>query len=256
MSPGPKELYTKKYGQVLLRNPKVARFEVEALKLPSGSRILEIGPGPGTLTSILLEKGYIVEAIEPDHRFYEELLGKLSQYLDAGTLTLTKASFLDIAGLKCDGIIGNVPYHISSEIIFHLGNFEFKKAVLMLQREFCNRLISQVGSKDYSRLSVNAQLRFRIKVIAKVSRNSFSPVPEVDSSVIEIIPRCEYEEDVIRKADAVFRKLFSNRRKKLSSSLRNITGELGNKRVNELSPEKLLEIALQEITGQSRSLLP
>ena len=249
MSPGPKGLYTKKYGQVLLRNPKVARFEVEALKLPSGSRILEIGSGPGTLTSLLLEKGYKVDAIEPDHRFYEELIGKFSQFLDSGALTLKKANILDLKELQCDGIIGNVPYHISSEILFHLGNFEFKRAVLMLQREFCSRLVSQVGSKDYSRLSVNAQLRFRIKVIAKVSRNSFSPVPEVDSSVIEIIPRGEFSEDEIRKADAVFRILFSNRRKKLSSSLRKIEGEIGNKRVNELSPEKLLEIALQEITG-------
>ncbi len=249
MSPRPGELYTKKYGQVLLRNPKVARFEVEALKLPPGSRIMEIGPGPGTLTAILLEKGYNVEAIEPDHRFYEELLGKFNQSVESGALRLAKGSFLDLRGNQFDGIIGNVPYHISSEILFHLGNFQFKRAILMLQREFCNRLVSPVGSKDYSRLSVNAQLRFRIKVIAKVSRNSFSPVPEVDSSVIEIMPRGEYLEVDIRKADLVLRKLFSNRRKKLSSSLSGLPEDLCNKRVNELSPEKLMEIACKEIMG-------
>ncbi len=249
MSPGQKGLYTKKYGQVLLRNPKVANFEVEALKLPPGSRILEIGPGRGFLTGMLLERGYVVSAIEPDHRFVEELLGTFGAQVRSGSLTITKASFLDTPGQEYDGIIGNVPYHISSQIIFHIGRFTFKRAILMLQREFCSRLVAQAGTEDYSRLSVNAQLRFRITIIAKVSRNSFNPVPDVDSSVLEIIPRNQYEEEAIQKADEVFRLLFSNRRKKLSSSLKGLPEEIGNKRVNELSPEKLLELALNEITG-------
>lgn len=249
MSPGSKGLYTKKYGQVLLRNPKVANFEVEALKLPAGSKVLEIGPGSGILTDLLLNKGYKVNAVEPDHRFAEELLGTFSQQVDSGALKVTKASFLDITGQDYDGIIGNVPYHISSQIVFHLGNFTFRRAILMLQREFCNRMVATTSSEDYSRLSVNAQLRFRLKIIARVSRNSFDPVPEVDSSVIEIIPRGDYKEPDILKADAVFRTLFSNRRKKLSSSLRWLPDEIGNKRVSELSPEKLMEIALKEITG-------
>ena len=249
MNPGPKGLYTKKYGQVLLRNPKVANFEVEALKLPAGSRILEIGPGRGFLTGLLLEKGYTVSAVEPDHRFAEELKGTFREKVESGGLTINKASFLEIQGQNYDGIIGNVPYHISSQIIFHLGKFTFKRAILMLQREFCNRLVAKTGTDDYSRLSVNAQLRFRITIIAKVSRNSFNPVPEVDSAVIEVIPLNQYKEMDIQRADEVFRILFSNRRKKLSSSLSRISEEIGNKRVNELSPEKLLEIALKEITG-------
>lgn len=249
MSTGSRGLYTKKYGQVLLRNQKVANFEVESLKLPPGSRILEIGPGRGVLTAFLLEKGYKVHAIEPDHRFAEELLGTFSEFVESGYLTVKKANFLDISGEEYDGIIGNVPYHISSQILFHLGNFRFRRAVLMLQREFCNRLVASTGTEEYSRLTVNAQLRFRIRIIAKVSRNSFSPVPDVDSSVIEIIPREDYEESKIRKADEIFRVLFSNRRKKLSSSLRKIPVEFADKRVNELSPEKLMEIAMKEITN-------
>ncbi len=248
MSAGSRGLYTKKYGQVLLRNQKVANFEVESLKFPQGAKILEIGPGRGALTSLLLNKGYVVNAIESDHRFAEELIGTFAEYVQSGALTITKANFLDIPGEEYDGIIGNVPYHISSQIIFHLGEFKFKRAVLMLQREFCNRLVARIGSDDYSRLSVNAQLRFRIKIIAKVSRNSFSPVPDVDSAVIEIIPREEFEEEQISKADKIFRILFSNRRKKLSTSLKHVSEEIGNKRVNELSPEKLMEIALNEIS--------
>ena len=249
MSPGQKGLYTKKYGQVLLRNPKVANFEVEALKLPAGSSILEIGPGRGALTALLLEKGYRVDAIEPDHRFAEELMGTFGAQAESGSLRVTKASFLDIPGQEYDGIIGNVPYHISSQVIFHIGKFTFKRAILMLQREFCNRLVAQSGTEDYSRLSVNAQLRFRVKIIAKVSRNSFNPVPDVDSAVIEIIPRNQFPEAEIQKADEVFRLLFSNRRKKLSTSLKGLSEEIGNKRVNELSPENLLELALNKITG-------
>lgn len=249
MSPGSRGLYTKKYGQVLLRNPRVANFEVEALKLPPGSKVLEIGPGKGFLTGILLAKGFLVEAIEPDHRFAEELSAIFSQYVQSGALTIKKASFLEISGGDYDGIIGNVPYHISSQIVFHLGNFTFRRAILMLQREFCVRLAAGKGSADYSRLSVNAQLRFHVRIIARVSRNSFSPVPDVDSAVVELMPRGAYSEDQVLKADGVFRVLFSNRRKKLSSSIRGLPEEIGNKRVSDLSPEELMEIASLKRSG-------
>lgn len=243
-----KGLYTRKYGQVLLKNLKVAHFEVSALGLNDGSSVLEIGPGPGTLTEILLDAGYRVTAVESDHRFFDDLSARYREKIEDGQLILVKADFLDMDGGTYDGIIGNVPYHISSSIIFKLSSFKFRKAILMFQREFCQRLVAKVGTKEYSRLSVNAQLRFEMKIIAKVSRNSFSPVPEVDSSVVEIVPRSVHDEKSLLRADDIFRKLFSSKRKKLSTVLKGLDSEYGEKRVGEISPEDLLKIVGEYLT--------
>lgn len=249
--PEPSRLYSKKYGQVLLKNKKVANFEVTALDLPEGSTVLEIGPGPGTITEFLLQSGFRVTAIEADHRFADQLADRFSSHMDDGTLRIIKGDFLKESPEEYDGIIGNVPYQISSEIIFKLGKYKFRKAVLMFQREFCQRLVANEGNKDYSRLSVNAQLRFRVRIIAKVSRNSFLPVPEVDSAVVELIPRLEFSEEQIVAADKIFRKLFSSRRKKISTILKKIEEKYANKRVGEISPEDLLEMATNYLTGPS-----
>ncbi len=247
--PGPDGLYSRKYGQVLLKNRKVASFEASSLNLPEGSSVLEIGPGPGIITEYLLEAGFTVTAVEADHRFAEDLAYTFSSYVDEGKLTIVKEDFLKFEPGTFDGVVGNVPYQISSEIIFRLSLFSFSKAVLMFQREFCKRLVAKPNSKDYSRLSVNAQLRYRIKIIANVSRNSFHPVPEVDSSVVELIPRNEFEEAQIIAADDVFKRLFSSRRKKIATVLKGIESEYGEKRVGELSPEELLRMATSYLTG-------
>lgn len=248
MNPRGKELFTRKYGQVLLKNLKVAHFEVSALGLPEGSSILEIGPGPGTLTEILLDEGYEVTAVEPDHRFFEDLSSRFSVELETGRLKLIKGDFLELEGNTYDGIIGNVPYHISSAIIFRLSLYRFRKAILMFQKEFCRRLVAVPGTKDYSRLSVNAQLRFEIRIIAQVSRNSFFPVPEVDSSVVQLVPRLVHDEESMLKADGVFRSLFSARRKKISTILKGIDSDYGEKRVGEISPDVLLKMVSEYLT--------
>lgn len=239
-----RRLYSRKYGQVLLKNPRVARFEVSALGLDPGARILEIGAGPGTITSLLLESGYEVTAIEPDHRFVEDLTERFRNEIRRGVLKVIKQNFLEMEPTSYDGIIGNVPYQISSEVVFRLGKYQFSRAILMLQREFCRRMVASPGSKEYSRLSVNSQLRFDVRIIANVSRRSFSPVPEVDSSVIEMIPRHIYDEEQISNADNLFRLLFANRRKKISSVIRGIEEKIGEKRVGELSPEELMKLAV------------
>lgn len=248
--PGPQGLYSRKYGQVILKNRKVAGFEVSALGLHEGASVLEIGPGPGIVTDFLLQAGFIVTAVEADHRFAEDLAFKYSDYVDEGKLTIVKEDFLKFVPNSFDGVVGNVPYQISSEIIFRLGHHSFSKAVLMFQREFCQRLVAHPNSKNYSRLSVNAQLRYRIRIIANVSRNSFYPVPEVDSSVVELIPRNEFDEGLVVAADAVFKRLFSSRRKKISTVLKGISSKYGEKRVGELTPEELLGMATSYITGQ------
>lgn len=248
---GPPRLYSRKYGQVILKNRKAAAFEVNSLGLEPGSSVLEIGPGPGTITGLLLESGLKVTAIEADHRFAEELEVLFSDQINIGQFSVVKDDFLKTEPGSYDGIIGNVPYQISSEIVFRLSLFNFKKAVLMFQKEFCERLVAKPGEKEYSRLTVNSQLRYRIRIISRVSRNSFLPVPNVDSAVVELVPRNEFEEILIIKADEIFRKLFSSRRKKISTILKGIGPEYGEKRVGELSPEILLKMATDYLSNLS-----
>ena len=236
-------LYSRKYGQVILKNAKVAMGEVRDLNLDPGSHVLEIGPGPGTLTGHLLEKGYKVTAVESDHRFVEELKILFTDEIKAGNLVLIKGNIMEFKSGYFDGIIGNVPYHISSEIVFRLSDFDFKRAILMFQKEFAERLTAKVGTKSYSRLTVNAQLRYNAKIVGRVSRNSFFPVPGVDSAIVSIELKKEFPNEKIQAADKIFQKLFSARRKKISSTFRNVSPEYADKRPGDLSPLELYNLA-------------
>ena len=169
----PVNLYPKKYGQVLLKNKNVALQEVLLLGDISGRSVLEIGPGPGTLTEILLQKGAVVTAIESDHRFYEILKMKFESQIKGGTLKIEKNDFLELGGGNPDFIIGNIPYHISSPILFHLEKFNFTRSVLMVQLEFARRMVGKPGTEDYSRLSISTALRYRVKLEKNSKKGEF-----------------------------------------------------------------------------------
>ncbi len=226
--------FSKKYGQVFLRNLNIARKEIELLDLLKGENVLEIGPGHGILTSLLMEHDVNLTVIEPDHRFYNELTSRFS----GPNFNAIKESFLNIKPGYYDKIIGNIPYNISSKIIFKLYDFDFKIAVLMVQKEFADRLVANPGNKNYSRLSASAKLRFDINKIMDVSRRNFSPVPEIDSSIITLKKN---NKDIICNPDDIIKIAFSMRRKKISSIF-NYKGPLGDKRPEELSPEDFIDL--------------
>lgn len=237
--------FPKRYGQVFLKDRNIARYESTLFELDESSSILEIGPGEGALTEFLLKPGSIVTVIEPDHQYVDFLQVKFRESIENGHLKIVKADFLQIAGGTYDAIFGNIPYHISSEILFSLQRFTFKKCVLMLQLEFARRLLARTGSKDYSRLSVNTQLRYSPHIEKVVNRNCFSPVPNVDSAIVSLVPLKVFSERDIERADEVFRKLFSSRRKKIGTIYRNCPGNFRDMRVEELSPEEILDLSLK-----------
>ena len=242
--------YTRRYGQVFLSDKNIASLEVRALDLPAGSHILEIGPGGGIITGILLDSGYRVTAVESDHRFVENLAIRFRNEIQEGRLRVVKDDFLEFEPGQYDGIMGNVPYQISSPILFRLESFGFRAAVLMFQEEFAQRLLAGPGDKSYSRISVNAQLRYVIKGIRNVPRTCFTPVPKVNSRIIRITPRPGANLGDLRKADPIFRDIFSKRRKKLSSILDGLPGEIGGKRVDDFTPAELLDIARRYFNGR------
>ncbi|WP_393971483.1 16S rRNA (adenine(1518)-N(6)/adenine(1519)-N(6))-dimethyltransferase RsmA [Oxyplasma meridianum] len=235
-------LYPKKYGQVLLKDKNIALKEVILLGDIMGRSVLEIGPGPGTLTEILLQKGSIVNAIEPDHQFYEILKLKFDTQLNGGSLKIEKNDFLELSGGTYDFIIGNIPYHISSPILFHLEKFHFMRSILMVQLEFAKRMVAQPGTDEYSRLSISTALRYKVKLEKVVKRGSFYPVPEVDSAIVSIEPNPVKWEYPPNLTNQILTEIFSQRRKKLKNIIKNLPEELMNKRADILTIEDLKKI--------------
>ena len=164
---------------------------VEKGGVKSTDVVLEIGPGTGNLTMRLLETAKKVIAVEFDPRMVLELQRRVQGTPHAANLSIISGDFLKVDLPYFDVCIANVPYQISSPLIFKLLAHRplFRAATLMFQREFAMRLCVPPGDPLYCRLSVNTQLLARTTHILKVGKNNFRPPPKVDSSVVRIEPR-------------------------------------------------------------------
>ena len=233
--------FTKKYGQVFLRNREIAAYEV-GLLTKTHANVLEIGPGEGVLTEFLLEGGYKVEAVEPDHRLSGLLVERFASYVKTGRLSILRESILDMKASSCDSIIGNIPYMISAPIVFKIFEFDFKEAVLMVQKEFAAKVCAKPGSREAARITYSMQLRADVEYMRTVPRVFFDPVPAVDSAIIRIIPKNLDPEIDLKKADDLLRAIFSARRKKLGTVLKDIKSEYVSLRGEDLSMEMFLDL--------------
>lgn len=184
-------VFNKDFGQHILKNPLVITSMIEKSALRPTDVVLEIGPGTGNMTVKILEKAKKVIACEIDARLVAELQKRVQ-----GTPLQSKLQILVGDALKTelpffDICIANVPYQISSPLVFKLLLHRpfFRCAVLMFQREFAQRLVAKPGDKLYCRLSINTQLLARVDLLMKVGKNNFRPPPKVESSVVRIEPR-------------------------------------------------------------------
>lgn len=201
-------------GQHLLIDPNIQRKIVELVAPKPKEWILEIGPGIGALTAELLAAGARVIAVEKDKRFCEILEGELGNDYK-GKLWIKNADILKtdlgkvlaravgaaLRGRPSSGttgrhggrplqvkVVSNLPYYITSPVLFWLidNRAYVERAVLTMQREVANRLLAQPGDKDYSRLTLGVRYYAEVHRAFDVSRNSFTPKPEVDSSVVTL----------------------------------------------------------------------
>jgi 16S rRNA (adenine1518-N6/adenine1519-N6)-dimethyltransferase len=214
-------------GQHFLMDPNLQRNIVAALDASLADTVLEIGPGTGALTRHLAGSVAHLVAVEIDARCAEQLERELGGvpgvriiHGDALDLDL-EADPGDVANLK---VIGNIPYFITTPLIFWLLDRPVRPAriVLTVQREVADRLLAEPGSKDYGALTVGVRSVARVERLFQVSRSAFRPVPDVDSSVVRITPMkppalSEPEERDVR---ALSRVAFSRRRKQLQKILR------------------------------------
>lgn len=181
----------KRFGQNFLIDHGIIAAIVDAIAPQAGDRIVEIGPGLGALTAPLLDAAGHLDVVELDRDLVVRL-GK--RFGDALTIHSGDALAFDFGALKTAGrrlrIVGNLPYNISSPLLFHLAAYADLVADqhFMLQKEVVDRMVAQPGSKAFGRLSVMLQVRYAMELILDVPPGSFNPPPKVDSAVVRMIP--------------------------------------------------------------------
>ncbi len=215
----------KRFGQNYIRDKNVLLKIISEFNPIPEDKIIEIGPGRGALTKLLLEKANNLTAIEIDTRVIETLR-TLSQYINIVNkdfLTIDLNSFYKNDSKKIR-IIGNIPYNITSPIIFKLidNHKIISDAVFMVQHEVAKRMTGIKGTKDYGIFSIILNYFCEVRFCFKVSRNVFQPKPNVDSAVVHLRFKSNKEEYLVQKTFIkIVKASFGNRRKMLKNSLSN-----------------------------------
>ncbi|CAG7851100.1 Dimethyladenosine transferase; AltName: Full=18S rRNA (adenine(1779)-N(6)/adenine(1780)-N(6))-dimethyltransferase; AltName: Full=18S rRNA dimethylase; AltName: Full=S-adenosylmethionine-6-N', N'-adenosyl(rRNA) dimethyltransferase [Serendipita indica DSM 11827] len=206
---------TERFGQHILKNKAVAQAIVEKANLKPTDSVLEVGPGTGNLTVLILEKAKHVTAVEADPRMAAELVKRVQGTPEQRKLDITVGDFVKAELPFFDVCISNTPYQISSPLVFRLLSHRPlpRVAILMFQREFALRLTATPGTEFWSRLSANVQLYAKVDHIMKVSRNNFIPPPNVESSVVRITPLSPPPPVRFEEFDGLTRILFTRRNK-------------------------------------------
>jgi 16S rRNA (adenine1518-N6/adenine1519-N6)-dimethyltransferase len=213
--------------QNFLADPDVLQAILDLADPQPGARVLEVGPGLGVLTGGLLGAGALVTAVELDRRLAERLRRQYASEIEDGLLRLVEGDILDqdltVLVERPYDVVANVPYHITSPILHRFlgGAATPRRLVLMVQREVADRIAAAPGAMSY--LSVFVQFKAAVRVVFPVPREAFEPAPEVESAVVEIVPRAGGSERLDAAAeDGLWRLVqagFHERRKKLRNVL-------------------------------------
>ena len=220
----------KRFGQHFLHDAGIVARLVSAIRPRPEDAIIEIGPGEGVLTGPLLDSGARVTAIELDRDLAAALPERLGLPKNLEVIQEDVLA-VDLAALAATPVrvVGNLPYNISTPIMFHL--FAWRDAIVdmhfMLQKEVVDRLVAQPGSKQYGRLSVMAAFHCRMERLFTVPPGAFRPPPKVDSAIIRMVPRAIDEAMLERlpQLEEVVRRAFGQRRKTLRNALKGLLDE-------------------------------
>lgn len=219
----------KRFGQNFLTSEVTISQLIGAIAAQSGQRIVEIGPGLGVLTEQILASGANLTAIELDR----DLIGRLDQcfgsrenfrLINADALTVDFSNF----GANKIRIIGNLPYNISTPMIFHLlkAREQIEDMHFMLQKEVVKRLCSRCGSSAWGRLGIMVQYQCEVTELFEVPPESFDPPPKVNSAVVRLKPHDKYDRNIdISTLEKIVRIAFNKRRKTLRNALKEMFTE-------------------------------
>lgn len=258
----------KHYGQHFLHERGIIERIVAAIAPQPGDHIVEIGPGEGALTLPLLDAAHALTTVELDAELIEPLRAAAR---GRGELTIIHADVLqvDFTALAAGGklrLAGNLPYYVSSPILFHCLDHArvITDMVFMLQKEVVDRMAAPPGSKTYGRLSVMLQLACRVEPLLRVPPGAFRPPPQVDSAVVRLIPHATPLDAEVDSAlvAAIVRAAFGKRRKTLSNALSGLleadairaAGIDPKARAETLSPQQYVALARYSDLQRSRIL--
>ena len=228
-TPGSPHRARKRFGQNFLVDHGVIQRIASAIRPRPGETIVEIGPGQGALTEPLVASAETLHVIELDRDLVPWLRVRFEKY-PGFTLHQADALKFDFASLEGTDkplrIVGNLPYNISTPLIFHLISFADKVQDMhfMLQKEVVKRLAASPGEKAFGRLSVMVQYYCRVEPLFDVPPGSFDPAPKVDSAIVRITPYRELPHTVgnIKTLEKLVTAAFGQRRKTLRNALKSI----------------------------------
>lgn len=252
----------KRFGQHFLRDQQIIDRLIAAIDPRPNQQLVEIGPGEGVLTRPVLARTGRIDVVELDRDLAAGLGRRLGQ---PQGLTIHQADALsfDFTALAGEGkirVIGNLPYNISTPLIFHLLDQAhiISDMVFMLQKEVVDRLVAGPGSRQYGRLSVMAGYYCDMTSVFDVGPEAFHPPPKVDSAIIRMVPKplTDTDRDLLPGFEKVVRQAFGQRRKTLRKSLAGFLTEDEIQAV-EINPARRPEtLTLNEFKALARALPP
>ncbi|HET7631579.1 MAG TPA: 16S rRNA (adenine(1518)-N(6)/adenine(1519)-N(6))-dimethyltransferase RsmA [Gemmatimonadaceae bacterium] len=216
----------KRLGQHFLQDRRALEQIVGALELTGGETVVEIGPGRGALTERLVPRSGRLVLVE-----YDRALAALlrERYAQTPGVQVVEADVLTVDLHAAAGgdyvLVGNVPYYITTPILFHaLKRPRASRAVFLVQREVAERLVAEPGTGEYGALTVNVRAVAAVELVARVPARAFRPPPKVESAVVRVTPRPDPlvaagEEEPFRR---LVQQCFGMRRKQMRRILRNI----------------------------------
>ena len=244
----------KRFGQNFLQDSRIIADIVQAVRPQPADIVVEIGPGLGAITEPLAAKLDCLHVCEIDR----DIIGYLKTRPYADKLVIHEGDVLQFDFSSVPGrkkIVGNLPYNISTPLLFHLSCYadEVEDMHFMLQKEVVERMVAEPGSNDFGRLSVMLQYFFEMEKLLDVPPEAFSPAPKVDSAVVRLIPakhRIGQAQDFEQFA-ALVKQAFHQRRKTIRNNLKGLAddddlqaaGISPQERAEHIAPEKYVALA-------------
>ena len=226
-------------GQHFLNSQNIAKSIVTEAKITKKDTVFELGTGLGILTPLLCEKAHKVISVDADEKLIRSAKSKFS---DIDNLVLKSGD-----GFKEKDtfsiFVSNLPYSRSRDAIEWLAQSSFSHGVIMVQKEFVEKLLVK-SPKKRKAITITANYAFEISSVLKVGKNNFSPPPKIDSVILKIIKKNTMNQELIQTIN----KIFSYRRKTVKNILKQFNKEtLMEKRVDDLSVEEIINLANQII---------
>jgi 16S rRNA (adenine1518-N6/adenine1519-N6)-dimethyltransferase len=221
----------KRFGQNFLHDHRIIDSMIASIEAKPNEHWVEIGPGQGALTEPLLKQGVQLDVVELDRDLVTLLKDRFKQHerLQIHSADALRFDFSTLAGDGKLRVIGNLPYNISTPLMFHIldNSAYIQDMFFMLQKEVVQRICAQPNSKQYGRLSVMMQYYCATEWLFDVPPESFDPIPKVMSAIVRLMPHTEPPVQVneLAKLNTVVTHAFSQRRKTLRNSLKKLIDE-------------------------------